>query len=53
MYQSAATIFSPNASGFVGVPAMVTQHQNLLDSIALIDSLAQAQSAVTTGHHRR
>ncbi|MBA3650148.1 MAG: hypothetical protein H0W66_01375 [Chthoniobacterales bacterium] len=24
-------------------------HQNLLDSVALIDSLAQAQGAVTTG----
>lgn len=42
-------MLSANAAVFGAVLAMVTQHQNLLDSIALIDSLAQAQTAATTG----
>jgi hypothetical protein len=49
MYRTVGTVLDDNAAIFAGVPAMVTQHQNLNDSIGLIDSLAQAQSAVTTG----
>jgi hypothetical protein len=49
MYRTTGDVLTNNAPIFAGVPMMVTQHQNLLDSISLIDSLAQAQSAVTTG----
>jgi hypothetical protein len=49
MYRATGTVLTDNAASFAAVPAMVAQHQNLLDSIALIDSLAQAQGAVTTG----
>lgn len=49
MFRSTGQVLTDNAAVFAAVPAMVTQHQNLLDSTALIDSLAQAQTAVTTG----
>ncbi len=49
MYRATGQVLTDNAAVFAAVPAMVTQHQNLLDSTALIDSLAQAQKAVTTG----
>lgn len=49
MFRSTGQVLTDNAAIFAAVPAMVTQHQNLLDSTALIDSLAQAQTSVTTG----
>ena len=49
MYRATGQVLTDNAAIFAAVPAMVTQHQNLLDSIALIDSLAQAQIAVKKG----
>lgn len=49
MYRATGEVLASNASIYAGVPAMVTNQQNFLDSISLIDSLAQAQSAVTTG----
>ncbi len=49
MFRATAQVLTDHASAFAGVPAMATQHQNLRDSITLIDSLAQAQAAATTG----
>ncbi|MEO7723076.1 MAG: hypothetical protein ABIU29_00065 [Chthoniobacterales bacterium] len=49
MLRATGQVLSDNAAVFAAVPAMVLQHQNLLDSVALIDSLAQAQGTVTTG----
>ena len=43
MFRSSGQVLTDNAALFAAVPAMVTQHQNLLDSIALTDSLAHAQ----------
>ncbi len=49
MFRATGQVLTNDAAIFAAVLAMVTQHQNLLDSVALIDSLAQAQAAVTTG----
>jgi hypothetical protein len=49
MFRATGTVLTDNAAIFASVLAMATQHMYLLDTIAMIDSLAQAQSAVTTG----
>lgn len=50
MYRATGQVLTDNAAVFAAVPAMVTQHQNLLDSITLIDSVSAGPEC---GHHRR
>lgn len=48
-YRTTGEVLTENAVTFAGVPAFVTQHQMLLDSISLIDALAASQGTNTTG----
>lgn len=48
-YRTTGQVLTDNAALFAALPALVTQHQNLLDSISLIDSLAMLQTSNTKG----
>lgn len=48
-HRTTAQVLTDNARIFAAVPAMVTEHQNLIDSIALADALACAQGTNTKG----
>lgn len=48
-YRTTGQVLTDNAALFAAIVALVTQHQNLLDSVSLIDSLAMLQTSNTTG----
>ena len=48
-YRTTGQVLTDNAALFAGLPAMVTQHSNLLDSINLTDGLAVLQGTNTKG----
>ncbi len=48
-YRTTGQVLTENIGLFAGLPALGTEHTNLLDSVSLIDSLAMLQSTNTTG----
>src|SRR4051794_24788748 len=48
-YRTTGEVLTENAAIFSGVPAFVTQHQLLLDSVSLVDALAALQGTDTKG----
>jgi len=48
-YRTTGQVLTDNAASFAATPAIIVQHGKLLDSIALIDSLAMLQTTDTTG----